>query len=281
MTMTLAPNTAKLRQKHADTVAPGLDRAKPISIRAGEVDQLDYFLYVPESVRADSPVVAAIHGLRRSAAQQIFQLKDLAEAHGMILFAPLFARDQFRHFQSLAVNEAGSYPEDAFDVALADCLQRLDLANPGLFLLGFSGGAQFAHRYVMMGSRTVRKIALMAPGWFTMPDPEQPFPFGLGPSDHLGDRKVDLTGALECPTMLLVGKGDTKRTSSLNQDPIIDAHQGLNRLERGENWIAAMQARQSGTAIEDLQLIKGGGHNFEKMIHRRGMGEHIFNWFAS
>ncbi len=283
MTMTLAKDgdlRAALEATRPNVCAPSLEKGKPISICSGEADGLDYFVYVPKNARVDSPVVAAVHGLRRSAAQQIFQLKAEAERCGMILFAPLFAREQFRHFQTLTPNETGVFPETAFEAALEDCLARLELTDPQLFLFGFSGGAQFAHRYALTARRRLDKLVLMAPGWFTMPDPNLPFPYGIGASEELGKRQLDLKRALKCPTLLLVGERDTKRTSSLNQDPLIDAHQGRTRLERCESWIAAMQAQPDGDAIEELMLVKGGGHSLERMVHRRGAGARIFDWLA-
>lgn len=283
MTTTLAKESAAFVSSSPikrSLPAPSLERGKPIPICWGEENRLDYFVYIPKSVRPDSPVVAAIHGLRRSAAQQIFQLKAQAERCGMILFAPLFSRDQFRHFQTLAPNATGMTPEAAFEIALDDCCTRLELDEPRLLLFGFSGGAQFAHRYALVANRPIERIALMAPGWFTMPDHELPFPFGLGYSQELGKRELNLRRALQIPTLLMVGERDTKRTSSLNQDPIIDEHQGENRLERCQRWIAAMQAQPGSDAIEELMLIKSGGHNLERMIHRRGTGEVIFDWFA-
>lgn len=285
MTTTLAPKVvpapAEIDNPLEPSPAPSLARGKPISICFGEAKRLDYFLYVPHSVHAGSPLVCAVHGLRRSAAQQIFQLKELAETHGMILFAPLFAREQFHHFQKLAQNEAGVFPEDAFDASLDDCLSRLEMKAPRLFMFGFSGGAQFAHRYALIGSKAFDKMALMAPGWFTMPDPQVPYPYGLKPSEELGERELNPKRALTTKTLVMVGERDTKRTASLNQDLLVDEHQGKNRLSRCQNWVNAMQDAQPFDAVEDLQLVKGGGHNLEKMIHKRGMGERMFDWFAS
>ena len=111
MTMTITKDAdlrAALEATRPGVCAPALEKGKSISICSGEADRLDYFIYVPKNARPDSPVVAAIHGLRRSAAQQIFQLKAEAERCGMILFAPLFAREQFRHFQHAARHMAPS-----------------------------------------------------------------------------------------------------------------------------------------------------------------------------
>ncbi len=253
---------------------------RPISICFGESGKLDYFVYIPKGAGADTPLLCAVHGLRRSAAQQVFQLKQWADEYGIAIFAPLFARDQFRHFQTLAPNAGGALPEDAFDAALDDCIERFGLRPSRQYLFGFSGGAQFAHRYALIGSKSFDRLVLMAPGWFSMPTKELPFPYGIGWSEALGLRNPTIESLSNCPTLVLVGERDTKRTASLNQDPIIDEYQGQNRVERCKRWIEAMQDQSADCKVEPLHLVKRGGHSLEKMLNRGSAGSKMFDWLS-
>lgn len=253
---------------------------RPISICFGESDRLDYFTYIPKSAGPGSPLLCAVHGLRRSAAQQVFQLKQWAEEYGIVVFAPLFARDQFRYFQTLTPNAAGALPEDAFDAALDDCVERFGLRPREQYLFGFSGGAQFAHRYTLIGSKSFDRLILMAPGWFSMPTKDLPYPYGIGWSEALGLRKIAVEGLSNCPTLVMVGERDTKRTASLNQDQIVDEHQGRNRVERCKRWIAAMQDQSADCQVEPLHLVKRGGHSLEKMLNHGSAGSKMFDWLS-
>ena len=65
------------------------------------------------------------------------------------------------------------------------CVLLIILAFTGaaagpFYLFGFSGGAQFAHRYVLAHPDRVAAAGIGAAGWYTFPDSATPYPYGLG-----------------------------------------------------------------------------------------------------
>ena len=52
-------------------------------------------------------------------------------------------------------------------VSLADWQECTGIDTRRINLFGFSGGAQFAHRYAMAHPGSVNALVLTAPGWFT------------------------------------------------------------------------------------------------------------------
>ncbi|VAW06122.1 hypothetical protein MNBD_ALPHA04-1432, partial [hydrothermal vent metagenome] len=144
-------------------------RSQPQSVVSQDGSCLDYIAYIPTGVGGEAPILVCLHGLRRNPAEQIFRLSSLADRAGCALIAPHFSRSRFRHFQTLAPDKEGNLPEALFDASLDDFARRFRFSGERLFLFGFSGGGQFVHRYAMLGRRKIDRIAIAAPGWYTLP----------------------------------------------------------------------------------------------------------------
>lgn len=258
--------------------------SRPVSVIARDAGCLDYLAYLPRSAGPGAPLLVCLHGLKRNPAEQIFQFAPLADRYGIRLLAPLFARKRYHGFQSLVPDKEGCNPEEVFDATIEDFLIRFRVRAERLFLFGFSGGGQFAHRYAMLGRRRIDRMVLVAPGWFTLPDQDLPYPFGIGHSALLGGRRFDPANLFQIPSLLLVGDRDRARDSSLNRDPTIDRTQGRNRVERAERWSAELAriAREHGVPCNwETARIPGARHNFTKMMEQGALGELAFGWFDS
>ena len=128
------------------------------------------------------------------------------------------------------------------------------------------------------------RLALAAPGWFTMPDPEQPFPYGLGDAPLLEGKVADIDKLLSIPVLLTVGAEDTRRDRSLNRNALVEACQGKTRLERAHRWYQAikMAANMRGRELlTQLKLLPGAGHDFNDNMQSHGLGEIIVNWLIN
>ena len=258
-----------------------LPRSRPISVIGDPDGALDYIAYVPENARKDAPLLVCVHGIKRNPAEQVFRFARHAERMGVILLAPHFTKKRFRRYQTLAPDRRGNLPEVALDHAIDDWIARSNIRPQKLFLFGFSGGAQFIHRYAMLGRRKIDAMAVASPGWFTLPDRDLPYPFGTGPSEKLGTRVMDESCLLETPTLVLVGERDTARNPTLNTNPIIERTQGLNRVERASTWnesVRALRAARMKSVACELRVIERATHSFSRMMKRQKMGEVIFDW---
>ena len=230
------------------------------------------YLYLPRGWEPGAPVLVAVHGISRNAREQVQMFAPWAERCGFAIVAPLFTRDRYRDYQRLGL-EKGGRRSDAFLDAALEAFERWTGAPPRpVAMFGFSGGAQFAHRYALLRPERVEALVLGAAGWYTMPDPEQAYPLGVA--------HVPVTGALpyrewlRLPMLVLVGSHDTERDDALRQSPEVDAAQGAHRLERAQRFAAAMRAAAARCGVEsrvEFAVMHGVGHGFSESMRRGGL----------
>lgn len=265
------------------------DPAQPVpfsGLRAHKAQgaELDYFAYVPRTATTDSPLLVTVHGIERMALQHAVRFSALAETHGFIVLAPMFAKDRVPRYQRLERGPKGDCPITAFELTV-DHVQRATGLNPSpLRLFGYSGGAQFAMRYTLAGALPVGRLVLAAPGWFTMPDTQQAFPYGLGDAPALEGRVADLQRLLSIPVLLTVGVEDTRRDRSLNRSAQVESSQGKTRLQRAHRWYDAMTAVVKARGLPQmiqLKLLEGAGHDFNENMQAFGLGEIVTDWLIN
>lgn len=261
-----------------------LRRARPgelLAIGSDAGPELPAFVYLPHRLRPDSPLLVSVHGYTRNALSHAIRFRDLADRHGAVCVVPLFSQQRHRSYQQLGAGQHGEAP----DLALCELLDAVTdtlrvEAQPAVWF-GFSGGGQFVHRFALRHSQRVAAAAIAAPGWYTFPDAEAPWPRGL--RTPAGVPRADLDALLHIPLLVLVGDRDTQQDELLNCSPKIVAQQGAHRLERAERWVSAMQvaARSRGlTPSTSLTRMPGAGHSFETAMDRynllRMVGSHLF-----
>ena len=83
------------------------------------------------------------------------------------------------------------------------------------YLTGYSGGAQFAHRYAFAYPRRVAALAVCAAGWYTFPDPGLVYPHGLRLGGRLPGVTFNPAAILRVPAVAFVGARDTEGNPSV------------------------------------------------------------------
>jgi pimeloyl-ACP methyl ester carboxylesterase len=242
----------------------------------------DFFVFLPHSATSRSPVVALVHGITRNAAELIFRFSREADRLGAILIAPLFERKAFGQYQQVVDGRK----KVRADLALIDMLkavgQETGVPHDRLYLFGYSGGAQFAHRFMMLHPEKVHAIAVAAAGWYTMPDPDFAYPYGIG-SHPLSGQAFDVDRFVAIPRHLLVGSEDTARGESLRTSDELDQLQGPNRLERAKRWFDAMQRTADERGIGDVPAIftrlPGSGHSFTSAARKHDLAATVLRHF--
>lgn len=241
----------------------------------------EYLVYVPTSDAADSPVLVSIHGISQNSwLKQAELLVPTCERHGVTLLAPGFNDQQYNDYQRLGRRGKGLRA----DLFLHRCLEELNTMSGAdtthIRLFGHSGGAQFAHRYLMAYPHRVECAVVSAAGWYTFPDPTSKFPYGTRPSSNLPGVSFNPESYLKVPVTVLIGTEDTKQSEDLSSSERINKQQGITRIERARNWVAAMQAQAKAYGMPSLvnivELI-GASHSLadisneilhiESMIH--------------
>ncbi|MEM7060149.1 MAG: alpha/beta hydrolase [Pseudomonadota bacterium] len=241
---------------------------------------LSCWMAVPERRNPQKPPLVAIHGLHRGAKAQVSLLAPRAASSGQTVIAPLFDRDDWPHYQQVVRKRRA-------DLALLSALDDLAMAGmrgtDKIELCGYSGGAQFAHRFAMLYPHRVARLTLIAAGWYTFPDPK-PFPYGLGtPTSRHNDWQprsvVGLAQFLSLPIRVLIGTEDDVVDENTRSSLALDAQQGRTRRERAARWASAIDGAARHSSIQtNIKLIEldGCGHDFRTCLAHPEAERHLF-----
>jgi pimeloyl-ACP methyl ester carboxylesterase len=255
-------------------VTASIPRGRILRALTRDDSALEYLGYCPESARDDSPLLVAVHGYTRNAAEQAERFAPLCEAAGIVLAAPHFDAERYRTYQRLGVR--GRRADHALEAMIAELRGSLGMLLGRVALFGFSGGGQFVHRVLMAHPKRFSSAVVAAPGWYTFPTREQEYPLGIrGARRKLGMR-MRPEAFLRAPILVAVGEHDDDELSeNLRHSPALDAQQGASRLERATRWVSAMQsaAAAHGCASQvRLALIPNAAHSFAECMDN-GLGE--------
>lgn len=239
----------------------------------------EYFKYVPATATRDSKVIVLVHGITRGASEQIFHFRALADETNAILIAPYFARSTFGLYQQVIDPRT----QARADLALLDMLKAVGKDTGAsvdrVHLFGYSGGAQFVHRFVLFHPQRAHSMHIASAGWYTFPDPQRPYPYGIADPPAAGE--IDLAKYLSVERHLFIGAKDTGRGDNLRASRRLDAQQGTHRLERACRWYAAMQAASRAHGVypprETFEIIPGAGHSFAYSARRRSLPERVMS----
>lgn len=269
-----------------------IDDATPATLPRGQVlrqccngkSEQTYYLYIPRSGGNHAPLMVSIHGVSRNAHKHAHLLAPLAERYGVVLIAPLFTKTMFPDYQRLGRVGRGPRADHALDQVVGDALLKTGADTRRMYLCGYSGGGQCAHRYAMAHPERVAGVVVGAAGWYTFPDNAIRFPRGIIASKSLPGVHFDPERFLRVPMTIIVGSMDIARDTELNQSLRIDKQQGENRLVRAENWIRAMNYAAHARGLHTryrLEIMPGVGHSFGQGVRSGELGERIFqNLFA-
>lgn len=239
-----------------------------------------YLVYVPGGAARGAPLLVTAHGISRNFEEHARRFAPYAEKHGVVLAAPYFPEEEFGDYQRLGRDGRGRRADLALEAIVAE-VESLTGASAGRFhLFGFSGGAQFAHRYALAHPGRIARAAVAAAGWYAFPDTATPYPYGIGlpPGTGLPDVRFEPDRFLRVPITVFVGTADTT-SKNLRRNPAVDRQQGTTRLERAERWTAAMRRAAESRGLEPLvtcERVPGVGHSFREFMEA-GAGERVFD----
>lgn len=259
------------------SIVSDIDTAKPTFRPALGRGGLGCWIALPNPADLGQPPLVAVHGIRRNAHQQAALFAERANALGRTVIAPLFSLEDWPRYQQ-AVRPARA---DRALIALMATLRADGLWHTSQFdLFGFSGGAQFAHRFAMMHPQLVCRLTVASAGWYTFPDASR-FPYGLSACTNKPDPWSAVTHEtvvrfLTIPTQVCVGTDDTSRDANLRSGERIDAQQGKNRLARSIRWTQALQqaAKERGLPPRaTFVALSGCDHDFRQCVIRGGLDQ--------
>jgi len=224
-------------------------------------------LYVPESPVQEgrAPLLVLIHGTAR---RDYFRdgFRDYADRTGTVLLAPMFPVGAavpgdvhgYKWIEAHGVR---------FDLLLLDMIDQAagvwPLATDRFALFGYSGGGQFAHRFLYLHPRRLSALSVGAPGNVTLPDPARPWPAGVGGIETRFGIRFDDDAVPAVPVQLVVGEADTETWEIAKEpgDPVYIRgvnDESTNRIARLKQLQHALEQCGSSTRFE---LVEGAAHD--------------------
>jgi pimeloyl-ACP methyl ester carboxylesterase len=240
-----------------------------------------YYLSVPPDISGQTRIFITVHGWSRNVLEHAEGYLPFAKKYGVILIAPYFGRKHFPQFQQLGSTTDKGRADLVLDMIIAEVIDLVGIKKQPVYLFGYSGGGQFAHRYTMAHPENVARAALGAPGWFTFPDSAREYPLGIGSNGKLQDIEFRPADFLRVPTKVLVGELDNFRNHHFNGSRKIDKLQGTNRQQRAQHWVKAMKAAAEARGYRtqySLNYLPNSDHSFTNCMKIGNMGEQVFEF---
>lgn len=252
------------------------DEPSSFVFRSRTSDDVLTYIQVPASLSMDSRLAMVMHGTLRNADEYIAGWADWASRTDHVIVAPCFDRDRWPGSQSYNLGNVFSETNGrgellpvtswSFSVveAIHECVRTgLGLRDDHFAIWGHSAGAQFVHRLLLFRPRAKVRVPIAAgAGWFTAPDLQVRFPYGLR-HRLLSFTPQAVRGYVRRPLTIMRGALDTLADADLRQSHLARA-QGSNRYER-----AGYMHRRGQEVDPDcgwrLIDVPGVGHDWARM----------------
>lgn len=230
-----------------------------------------FYAIVPSTYSGQQTPLVLVHGISRNAIELLCRFAPAARLLGIPLIAPYFPTASYDQYQQVRSRKSGPQ-SDLTLLAILDYVSvQFGVPADRIDIFGFSGGAQFAHRFTFLHPEKVRTCIPVSAGWYTMPDPAKRWPYGLA-----GAPEALSSAAIRAVTFhVMVGRRDSLDDAALRRSPGLDRSQGTNRLARARNWFRAMQSWDVN-AESSFTVLPRTRHSFES-AHRRGLVPLVFN----
>ncbi|KAH0288699.1 poly hydrolase [Aureobasidium namibiae CBS 147.97] len=187
--------------------------------------RVSYSLYVPpepykllaaspdKDNATQLPLLVNIHGTRRNLSAIYGDLKTFADSIPCAVLQPLFPAgiegpndlDSYKRLASKSLNS---------NLRLLSILDEVGTRWPHIdtekiFLMGFSGGGQFAQRFLYIHPDRLSAVSIGAPGKVTLLDEQQTWPKGIKDVQNVFSRSIDLGLITAVDIHMVVGSKDT------------------------------------------------------------------------
>jgi pimeloyl-ACP methyl ester carboxylesterase len=233
--------------------------------------------YIPESASDTTTILIVIHGWSREAQRYFDDWKTQGAQHDFVVVVPHFPVEDFplsndynlghvfeEETTKLRPRKTWTFAaiEPLFDAVVA----RLGGKQTEYTLFGHSAGSQFVHRflYYMPEARVSRYLAGNA-GWYTIPDFDTEYPYGL---ENAAVSEDQLKAALQKDVVILLGNEDIDATDPDLRNTPEAKRQGVNRLARGLTYYSAAQSAAENLGVDlqwRLTVVEGVGHKNGQM----------------
>ena len=246
-------------------------RLAPLLHACRRDQRFSYYLYLPKSFHpvkqpADNLLVV-IHGTFRDAESTKNAFITFAEKTNSVILAPLFPtgivdREDIHNYKFIKFHDI------RFDEVVLDMMEEVKetfaLQPKRVMLYGFSGGGQFAHRFLYLHPDLLHSVVIGSPGRVTYLDPEEGWYSGIKDFEEQFGKPLDLEGLKDPKILLFVGGDDTESIDMSGDESGSAAADkfGSNRLERME----ALYRNYKDYGMDvTFEIVPGVAHEEEKV----------------
>ena len=250
---------------------PSIDQETPTPIIGRGTGRFTYFppgslankpvivhYHIPEGDLQNMPILFSFHGANRNADDYRDYWVEAANQNNTMIFAPEFSStfypglgddylmgSVFVDGDNPSTDTRNPKSEWTFSVIepLFDFIKTEISGNQSSYnAWGHSGGAQFLHRFLFFipNNRVLKAICANA-GWYTVPQEDINFPYGIAESGLTNDQ---LIAAFQKELILHLGENDNDpNASNLRRNQTVDDQQGLHRLARGNYFFSTSNSK--------------------------------------
>jgi poly(3-hydroxybutyrate) depolymerase len=170
--------------------------------------RFSYCLYVPPGYRSGGvppELLVVVHGSPRTFMEFRDHFQDFGEDRNTLVLCPLFPvgvsgdgnADGYKY-----LSEPGIRYDDVLLDMVAEVKERWGLSCERFGLFGFSGGAQFVNRFLLLRPQSLWAASIAAPGSVTLLDDGRDWWVGVR------DVAIDIESLRRVPVQTLVGAAD-------------------------------------------------------------------------
>jgi len=260
-----------------------------IPLAAGK-KPLEVFTYQPVGADETTPVVMVMTGVDRNAATYRNDWMTVADQYHLRVVVPHFSEQDFPGAAGYNLGNLTDskthrrLPKSQWAFSIVDnlftTLQKQGVTSQKqYYLFGNSAGCQFVHRMLtLLPEPNVKAAVCAAAGWWTLPDTDQHWPYGLREAP-VAVSQQQLNDYFAKPVLIAVGADDDDPENHLLRKSKQAMAQGANRLERAESYFTTSQQRaeQNNTPFNwHFMDLSDVGHSGSKMsVFAAGQ----FAWF--
>lgn len=250
---------------------PGLNGIIPLT--ACRADQrVSWTMRVPSRPPEGEayPLAVIVHGTERGADACRDAMTQFCEEMGVAVLCPLFPAGiedpNDLHNYKFIEYRGIRFDHLLFEI-IDDAAAQVPLLNDRFLLQGFSGGAQFVQRMLLLHPERLAAVSIGAAGRYTLLDSQTPWWLGTADLQQRFGVTPSPTAMAEVPVQLLVGEDDTDTSETMdrsgsNWTPGLEK-QGENRQDR----IRYYQQNLAQHGIDStLQIMPGVGHEGLKAL---------------
>lgn len=254
-----------------------------VPLKAVQSDpRVSYSLYIPPA-RYDTgsnpvrlPLLVWVHGTgRKLAALYGEELVSYADTTPCAILTPLFPAgldgpNDLDSYKTLYCKSLRS------DLVLLSILDEVTVRWPAIrtdkvFMMGFSGGGQFAHRFLYLYPERLSAISIGAPGRVTVLDESLKWPDGVADVQKLFSRPVNKHNIRKVIIQLVVGSADNQIHGGAEFSLWLQQHKNeafntIRPMKRGRvELLTELQSTWKRDGIESqLDIVDGISHESER-----------------